>query len=260
MDDHATIDSGAPQPTESTQQDAPQWQPLHPHDRRVVGVLVEKAKTVPESYPLTLNALRTGCNQKSNRAPQMQLDEDQVEEALDRLRSLGAVMEIHGDGRVPKYRHSMYEWLGVEKDELAVVAELLLRGPQTIGELRGRAARMHPIASLDELRPILDGLVAKGLALYLTPPGRGCTVTHNLYPSEELSRVQQKSGTAGTTHTPTATPSAPQRTTAPARSSEELESLRAEVADLRRDLAATTDRLTSDIDELRQRLGETLRS
>src|SRR5262249_31356797 len=130
---------------------APRWQALEPIERRLMGVLIEKAKTTPENYPLSLNALRTGSNQKNNRSPLMQLEEEQVEDALESLRKLGAVTEIQGDGRVAKYRHRAYEWLGVEKVELAVMAELLLRGAQTVGELRGRAARMEPIKDLGEL-------------------------------------------------------------------------------------------------------------
>ena len=126
-------------------------------------MLVEKAKTTPDNYPLSLNALVNGANQKSNRSPQMQLDEEQVAEAIDRLRMVGAVSIIQGDGRVEKYRHLLYEWLGVDKVELAVMAELLLRGEQTLGELRGRAARMEPIKGVSELQPIVDGLREKGL-------------------------------------------------------------------------------------------------
>src|SRR4029077_12139674 len=150
---------------------APLWRPLEPSERRVLGVLIEKAKTTPENYPLSLNALRNGCNQKNNRAPLTQMGEEQVEETLESLRKLGAVIVIQGDGRVEKYRHRAYEWLGVEKVELAVMAELLLRGAQTVGELRGRAARMEPIKDLGELRPVLDALEAKRLITYLTPPG-----------------------------------------------------------------------------------------
>src|SRR5262249_19657021 len=149
--------------------------------RRVLGVLVEKAKTTPENYPLSVNALRTGCNQKSNRFPMMQLEEEQVDEALDKLREVGAVAVVQGTSRVDRVRHLAYDWLGVEKVELAVMAELLLRGSQTVGELRGRAARMEPIKDLGELRPTLDALEKKGLIVYLTPHGRGCIVTHTLY-------------------------------------------------------------------------------
>ncbi|HPP53849.1 MAG TPA: DUF480 domain-containing protein, partial [Thermoguttaceae bacterium] len=88
----------------------------------------------------------TGANQKSNRAPVMQLEPEDVEAALDRLRAIGAVGLVEGYGRVPKYRHYFYEWLGVDKVEAAVMAELLLRGPQTEGELRAHASRMEPLA------------------------------------------------------------------------------------------------------------------
>ncbi len=117
---------------------APAWHPLQALDRRVLGVLVEKAKTTPEAYPLSLNALRTGCNQKSNRYPLMEVEPEDVEESLERLRGLGAVAEVQGGGRVARFRHCLYDWLGVDKAELAVMAELLLRGAQTDGELRGR--------------------------------------------------------------------------------------------------------------------------
>ena len=90
---------------------------LSPIERRIVGVLVEKAKTTPEQYPLTVNAVRTGSNQKSNRFPLMQLEAEEVEDALDRLRQRGAVTEVQGSGRVPKFRHQLYEWLGVDKVE-----------------------------------------------------------------------------------------------------------------------------------------------
>jgi uncharacterized protein YceH (UPF0502 family) len=170
----------------------PLWRPLEPSDRRVLGVLIEKAKTTPENYPLSLNALRNGCNQKNNRAPLTQMEEEQVEETLESLRKLGAVIVIQGDGRVEKYRHRAYEWLGVEKVELAVMAELLLRGAQTVGELRGRAARMEPIKDLGELRPVLDALAAKRLIMYLTPPGRGCVLSHALYQDRELDKVRRE--------------------------------------------------------------------
>jgi uncharacterized protein YceH (UPF0502 family) len=113
----------------------------------VAGVLVEKSKTTPDVYPMTINGIKTASNQKSNRSPQLDLREDQVEETLYELRKMGAVIEVHSGGRVPKFKHQLYEWLGVEKVELAVIAELLLRGEQTLGDLRGRASRMDKIAS-----------------------------------------------------------------------------------------------------------------
>jgi uncharacterized protein YceH (UPF0502 family) len=176
-----------PRPAQSQQQ---RWHPLPAVDRRVVGVLVEKAKTTPDGYPMSAGALRSGCNQKNNRYPLMELEREDVEESLARLRSAGAVAEVQGGGRVSRYRHYMYEWLGVEKLELAVMTELLLRGAQTEGELRGRAARMDPIPDLDALRPVLASLKAKGLVVALTPEGRGHVVTHALYESQELEKVR----------------------------------------------------------------------
>ncbi|HEY3391541.1 MAG TPA: DUF480 domain-containing protein [Lacipirellulaceae bacterium] len=181
------------------QPSAPRWRPISAIERRVVGVLVEKAKTTPENYPLSLNAIRAGCNQKSNRAPLMQLEEDQIDEALEQLRKIGAVAQIQGGARIDRYRHLAYDWLGVEKVELAVMAELLLRGTQTVGELRGRAARMEPIKDLAELQPTLDSLHAKGLVHYLTPPGRGIIVTHALYLEQEKEKVRREAGLQAST-------------------------------------------------------------
>ncbi len=166
------------------------WKPLTRNQRRVIGVLVEKSKTTPDVYPLSLNAVKTGCNQKSNRSPQLELQENEVEDALYELRHLGAAIEVHSGGRVPKFKHQMYDWLSVDKAELAVMAELLLRGEQTIGELRGRAARMESsISGLSELKPILASLNEKNLIVELTPPGRGQIVTHNLYLPDELAKL-----------------------------------------------------------------------
>ena len=148
------------QPSPSTVQ-PPRWRPLVAKDRRVLGVLIEKAKTTPEAYPMSINALRSGCNQKNNRFPLMELELEDIEESLDRLRAAGAVAEVQGSSRVARYRHYGYEWLGVDKTELGVMAELLLRGAQTEGELRGRAARMDPIADLSALRSVLTSLSIK---------------------------------------------------------------------------------------------------
>ncbi|NMC21960.1 MAG: DUF480 domain-containing protein [Thermogutta sp.] len=161
-------------------------------ERRVFGVLIEKAKTTPAAYPLTLNAIITACNQKSNRDPVMQVDEPAAEAALETLRRLGAVGVIQGSGRVDKYRHYAYEWLGVDKLELSVLCELLLRGPQTEGELRSHVSRMEPIPDLPALRTVLDGLEKKGLLHRLTPPGRGHTVTHSFHLPQELERIRAR--------------------------------------------------------------------
>ncbi|RLS30645.1 MAG: DUF480 domain-containing protein [Planctomycetota bacterium] len=181
-----------------TQPPGSRIRPLDAVERRVLGVLIEKAKTTPEAYPLSLNAVITGCNQKSNREPVMTVDEDQVSSALDSLRAAGAVTEYFGSGRVPRYRHHAYEWFGnVEKEELSILAELLLRGEQSEGDLRGRASRMDPIADLTLLRSLLDKLAERGLVVWLSPPGRGRILTHGLLPEEKLEKVRAKLGIAG---------------------------------------------------------------
>jgi uncharacterized protein YceH (UPF0502 family) len=171
--------------------------PLDATERRVLGVLIEKAKTTPDQYPLSLNGLVTGCNQKSNRDPVMTVDEEQVMRAVAGLRKCGAMAEVYGSGKIPRYRHLAYEWLGVEKEELAILGELLLRGEQTEGDLRGRASRMDPIADLDVLRGHLDRLADRGLVVWLSPPGRGRMLTHGLLPAEKLEKVRMQQGMAG---------------------------------------------------------------
>jgi hypothetical protein len=262
------MDTSEKAATEATT--TPRWQPLEPSERRVLGVLIEKAKTTPENYPLSLNALRNGCNQKNNRAPLTQMEEGQVEDALESLRKLGAVIVIQGDGRVEKYRHRAYEWLGVEKTELAVMAELLLRGAQTVGELRGRAARMEPIKDLGELRPVLDTLEAKRLIMYLTPQGRGCVVSHALYQDRELDKVRREAVTMGGSGSSSesddaapgpvrpATSPPPQRSaaTSAANSDSEVIRLRAELAELKRELQSAREEFASTAADLRRELDE----
>ena len=172
--------------------------PLDATERRVLGTLVEKAKTTPDQYPLSLNALVNGCNQKSNRDPAMNLDEEQVMKAISSLRSLGAVAEVFGNGSLARYRHLAYEWLGVGKEELAILAELLLRGEQTEGSLRGRASRMDDIPDLPTLRRHLDTLATKGLIVWLSPPGRGRMLTHGLLPAEKLEKLRAQVGASTT--------------------------------------------------------------
>jgi len=168
------------------------WHAIGRDERRVLGVLVEKAKTTPEAYPLTLNSLTNGCNQKNNRFPKLDLEPVDVQNAIAKLTPLGAVSEVPS-GRVEKFRHHLTDWLGVSSVELAVMAELLLRGAQTVGDLRGRANRMSSIASVAELRPIVQGLMVRDLIVPLTEPGRGQAVTHNLYADpEELSDLRRE--------------------------------------------------------------------
>jgi uncharacterized protein YceH (UPF0502 family) len=248
---------------------ATRWQPIAPAERRVLGVLIEKAKTTPENYPLSLNSLRTGCNQKNNRAPLMQLEDEQVEAALETLRRIGAVSVVQGSGRVDKYRHLAYEWLGVEKVELAVITELLLRGAQSIGELRGRAARMEPIKDLGELRPVLDSLQAKRLIAYLTPEGRGCIVTHALYQERELEKLSREAGATavdhGEEHGETSSVGVHRVSSQAVETDEvtaEVAELRAEMAAMKRDfqaaqveLGTTLQQLRRDLEELNRQLG-----
>jgi uncharacterized protein len=176
----------------------PNWAPLSPVERRVLGVLVEKQKTskTADSYPLTLNALVTGCNQKSNRDPVLDLDEVEVEEGLTALQKKGLVERITG-GRAERFKHKLYDAWTRNGPELAVLAELLLRGPQTKGDLRGRAARMDPIDTLDALEAILKPLLARRLAVYLTDPDRrGAVVSHGFHTADELARLKAHHGSA----------------------------------------------------------------
>src|SRR5436309_12410822 len=147
----------------------PRWKPLEGPQRRVLGVLIEKAKTTPAGYPMTVNAIVTGCNQKNNRDPLTAYDDIDVGNALVEMQTLGVVKEIDWVGRVPKYKHLAYEWLGVRPVELAVLAELVLRGAQALGELRARAARMEPIEDLAALKPIVEGLIERRLMIELSP-------------------------------------------------------------------------------------------
>src|SRR3954447_18666657 len=177
---------------ESTAGPGASWVPLTPRERRVVGVLAEKGKTTPEYYPMTIAAIVAGCNQKSNRDPITNYDQDDVEDTLQSLRKKGATIMVEGGGRVIRWKHTLYDWLKVSKAELAVMLELLLRGPQTEGELRSRAGRMEPLPDLAALQTLLEALTPRGLVVYLTPPGqkRGVLVTHGLYPPEELDKVR----------------------------------------------------------------------
>ena len=266
------------------------WRQLGRIERRVAGVLVEKAKTTPDAYPLTLNSLRNGSNQKSNRFPQMELDEDQISEATESLARSHAIAIVQGDSRAEKYRHLLYDWLGVDKVELAVMGELLLRGAQTLGELRARAARMEPIPGQHELQPVVDSLHAKGLLTYLTPPGRGCVVTHNLYEPQELAKLRGEHGgysdancgrgqiaPAAAPATNYATPAAanpvvPQAAAAPPAAvpaapapaaaaaandglADLVAALRQELAELREEMETVTSSLRSDLDDLKSQLG-----
>jgi uncharacterized protein len=248
---------------------APPWKPLDANQRRVLGVLVEKAKTTPSAHPMTVNAIVTGCNQKNNRDPLTLLDDFDVEKALSELCALGAVSEIDWLGRVPKYKHHAYEWLGVNKVEAAVMAELLLRGAQAMGDLRGRAARMEPIADLAALKPIVDALLERGLMLELTPPGRGQVVSHALYMPHELAELKVRTAghvpaaLAGGGHEPApwTAPAAPAAARAetqpvhPVAPADAVAALSAEVGELRSEIARLREQVSALEARLREALG-----
>ncbi len=130
--------------------------PINEIEARILGALIEKELTTPEYYPLTLNSLTNACNQKSNRDPVMTLEEVDIVRGLDKLRMNGFARQSGEGGRVPKYCHSLGEKLA--PPELAVLAELLLRGPQTLGELRGRSDRMTPFADISAVEEVLADL------------------------------------------------------------------------------------------------------
>jgi uncharacterized protein YceH (UPF0502 family) len=129
-------------------------------ETRVLGALVEKQVTTPEYYPLTLNALTLACNQKNNRYPVSAYAENEVADAVESLREKNLAYVFYGStSRVPKYKHVMPEVLHLTPAETALVCVLMLRGPQTPGELRGNASRLHAFAGLDEIEETLGGLI-----------------------------------------------------------------------------------------------------
>ena len=142
---------------------------------RVLGCLVEKDLATPEYYPLTLNALTNACNQKSNRAPVMLLEDTDVVRALDSLRQKQMAHQSAEGVRSAKYCHNLEGVLGLDPEELAILAELLLRGPQTVGELRNRAERMYPVGDLQAAEELLLNLMERDeplLMLLPRQPGR----------------------------------------------------------------------------------------
>src|ERR1700691_3984294 len=137
-------------------------EPLHPSEVRVLGALLEKDITTPEYYPLTLNALVNACNQKSSREPIVNYSEEIVTEAVASLQHRGLALRISGAGhRVEKYGHRLGERLNLGRRELALLCVLMLRGPQTVGELRGRTERLHDFTDLEEVERCLDLLATR---------------------------------------------------------------------------------------------------
>jgi uncharacterized protein len=235
---------------------------LTPLEARVIGCLIEKAITTPDQYPLSLNALVNACNQKSNRDPLMDLSESTVQQTLDGLSKKHLVMEKSGFGsRVPKYQHRFcnteFGNLKLDPQELAIICEMLVRGPQTPGELRNRASRMAPFvetseveAALTRLRDRPDGPFVVQLA---REPNRRDSRWAHLFSGPvadaapvhgALTLVGSTSGGPAATQEPE--PIGPPEVVFPAtRNDERLAKLETEVAALR-----------AELDELKRRLGD----
>ena len=135
---------------------------------RVLGCLIEKQRTTPDAYPLSLNSLRLACNQSTNRDPVVDYDERTIKAALDRMSNRGWTRFASGaSSRALKYRHLLNEALGLSDEELALLAVLMLRGPQTLGELKQRSDRMHRFGSLEDVARTLEGLAERELTTRL---------------------------------------------------------------------------------------------
>jgi uncharacterized protein YceH (UPF0502 family) len=206
---------------------------LSPEEVRVVGALIEKQVTTPEYYPLTLNALRQACNQLSNRDPVVAFDERTVVWALESLRDRKLVRVVTtADGRVPKYRHVLDETLNLKSPEMAVMCVLMLRGAQTVGEIRTRTERLYPFSALSFVETTLEDLMAREAPLVVKLPrqtGRKEPRYAHLLGGEV--QVTEPEGAEATTDASAA--GARGEMGRVARLEEELKSVRAELAELR---------------------------
>ena len=181
---------------------------LNAAEQRVMGVLIEKSLATPQYYPLTLNQVVTACNQKSNRDPVMSMMEDEVEGILNTLANRGLATQVFASGsRTGKYRQELTGMLELNGQEMAVLAEFLLRGAQTVGELRTRASRMKAIPDMAALNEVLQGLAGKDqpLARRLTPPGiqRGVRWGHLLQDASMLDAVVESAPESSSTSSST---------------------------------------------------------
>jgi uncharacterized protein YceH (UPF0502 family) len=178
---------------------------LSPPEIRVLGCLLEKQRTTPDAYPLSLNALRLACNQSTNREPVVQYDNAVIRDALHRLERRGYTRLASGAGsRAAKYRHLLAEALPMGEDEHAVVCVLMLRGPQTPGELKQRTERMHAFADLGGVHETLERLIGRGLAAVLERrPGQKEERYAQLLGEEDAEPAGEGSGA----HRPSASPS-----------------------------------------------------
>ena len=171
--------------------------PLSLLETRVVGTLYEKQHTVPDSYPLTLNALVSGCNQKTSRAPVMEATEAEVQAAIDSLKSANFVMETSG-GRVSRYSHNVERVLQVPSQSAAILTVLMLRGPQTAGELRINGERLHSFADISAVQGFLDELATRSLVVQLPrlPGARENRWAHLLSGTPKVEEVKPAAGDA----------------------------------------------------------------
>ncbi len=148
---------------------------LHPSELRVLGALIEKESTTPEYYPMTLNSLVAACNQKTNRWPVTEYTEDDVSDGLDALKMRGYAASISGSGRVVKFAQRFTEKLNLGRRETAILCVLMLRGQQTVGEIKGRTERMYAFADLDETETVLQKMMdrAEGALIQKLPHAPG---------------------------------------------------------------------------------------
>jgi uncharacterized protein YceH (UPF0502 family) len=215
---------------------------------RVLGCLIEKQRTTPDVYPLSLNGLRAACNQSTNRDPVVEYDDEILRDALHRLGRRGWTRLASG-ARAAKYRHLLDEKPGLARDEQAVLAVLMLRGPQTLGELRTRTERMQPFADTAELQSVLGRLGERGFAeLQARRPGQKEQRYAHLL-SSDLDEDEAEPRGAAPAPAATWTPPSQQ---APAPAAEDADPLAERVDRLEADLAA----LAQQVAELRAALGE----
>ena len=223
-------------------------EPLDELEARILGVLIEKSLATPDQYPLSLNTLVAGCNQKSNRDPLMLVSEAEARLTIEGLRMKHLAGITHPAGaRVERYTHSAAERLGVPKPSLAVLAELLLRGPQARGELRSRANRMAPIETQEDLATILERLRAKELVAEHPPaPGsRAPRIATCLVQGSAPARAPEAPGSSFAASAPkAATPPNPGAASAGAHdAAARLTALERELATLRRQLEGLAAKL-----------------
>ncbi len=167
---------------------------LTPEETRILGSLIEKEYTTPEYYPLSLNALMNACNQKSNRYPVVSYTEELIQSVLDDLRIKALAGQVTGpDMRVPKYKQSMVAKFGFTKAETAVMCVLMLRGPQTVGEIRGRTGRIYEFSSLSEVEEVITSLMQKQPEPFVRKlprqPGKDARYAHTFYEAEEIPQL-----------------------------------------------------------------------